>query len=159
MFVKNDALFGSLHIRVSDSRYLDNPKSQDATVNLYVKCDLLPDRRESPKKKTSVISVIKGSAISAWKEVIVFNKTTLEELLKERVLEVTIWDARRGSSHDLIGGVRLGPSPDSVDKRPKWLDSIGDEIQHWKNVLTQPEQWVSQWHTLRDTMAPREITF
>ena len=37
-----------------------------------------------------------------------FTDVSLEQLVKERVLEVTIWDFNQRSSNDFLGGVRLG---------------------------------------------------
>ena len=35
-----------------------------------------------------------------------------------------------------------------------WMDSSGDEINHWQQVLDNPGEWVYCWHVLRSTFEP-----
>jgi synaptotagmin-like protein len=120
-----------------------------------VKCYLLPDKSSSGKRKAGVI---KNQNNPMWDELISYEKVILEEISKERVLEVTVWDwDKKGSS--FIGGLRIGPTPSGPSQSKEWMDSIGEEATHWETMLAHPGEWAEQWHTLRTTMDPRNIAF
>ena len=120
-----------------------------------VKCYLLPDKSSSGKRK---VGVIKNQNNPVWEEQLSYEKVVLEDIVKERVLEVTVWDwDKKGSS--FIGGLRIGPTPSGTSQNKEWMDSIGEEATHWEAMLARPGQWVEQWHTLRTTMDPRNIAF
>ena len=141
---------GTLHVAIKQARELlvmDAHGLTDATV----KCFLLPNRSSAGKRKTRVV---KNSLNPVWEEEFTYKNVTLEELSKERVLEVTVWDYDRRGSNDFIGGLHLGPTPGSAAKHREWMDCIGDEISHWEAVLAHPGEWVEQWHTLRPSMDP-----
>ena len=119
-----------------------------------VKCYLLPDKTSSGKRK---VGVIKNRSDPVWEEMVTYEKIVLEELAKERVLEVTVWDwDKKGST--FIGGLRIGPAPDGTSQNREWKDSIGDEVIHWETVLARPGEWAEKWHTLRTTMDPRSVS-
>lgn len=86
-----------------------------------------------------------------------FENVTVDELIKERALEVTIWTFTKGHTNELLGGFRLGPSP--ARNCPSWMDSIGEEITHWNRMCNNPEHWITMWHSLRENMEPRDILF
>ena len=115
---------------------------------------LLPDRSTKGKRKTHVI---KNSLNPVWEERFGYEKVSLEELSRERVLEVTLWDLNKGASNEFIGGLRLGPAPGRAPKHKEWMDCIGDEVSHWEAMLSRPGEWVEQWHILRPSMDPRDI--
>ena len=142
----------TLKIVIKQARDLPNMEAKGVTDG-FVKCYLLPDRSTSGKRKTKVV---KNSLNPVWEEQFTYNKLTLEELSRERVLEVTIWDYHKHGS-DFIGGLRLGPTPGRAAKQKDWMDSIGEEISHWEATLAHPGEWVEQWHTLRTTMDPRSV--
>ena len=144
---------GVLNILIKQAKDLPNMDAKGLTDG-FVKCYLLPDKSSSGKRKTSVI---KNNLNPVWEEKFTYEKVTLEELSRERVLEVTLWDFNKGSSNDFIGGLRLGPAPGRATKHKEWMDSIGDEVSHWEAVLARPGEWVEQWHTLRTTMDSRSI--
>ena len=81
-----------------------------------------------------------------------FEGVTVEEMAKERVLEVSAWDSSREDY--FIGGLRTGPSPDGTSRNREWMDSVGDEVSHWETVLARPGEWEEQWHTLQKNMMP-----
>ena len=101
--------------------------------------------------------MIENNQNPVWEDHFSYEKISLEELSKERGLEVTVWDFRKGSSNSFIGGVRIGPPPGMASKHEEWMDSIGDEVSHWETMLTHPGEWVEQRHTLRHTMDPRDV--
>ena len=140
------AVVGTLSIAVKHAKNLPN-----LDTDAFVKCYLLPDKSAKGKRKTGVI---KNNLNPVWEEKFTYEKVTLEELSKERVLEVTIWDFNKGSSNDFIGGVRLGSLPGAASKHKEWMDSIGDEVSHWEAMLAHPGEWVEEKHSLRHTMDP-----
>ncbi len=115
----------------------------DATVKLY----LLPNRSSSSKKKTDII---KNTLSPTWNEDFEFKFVNLKELKTSRVLEATVWDYDRRGSNEFIGGLRLGPLPG--DASEEWMDSIGEEVSHWEEAMSHPDEWVSRWHDLRSSM-------
>ena len=115
----------------------------------------MPDKSSSGKRKTGVI---KNTDNPVWEEVHIFEKLKLDELAAERVLEVTVWDFNKGSSNEFIGGLRLGPALGAAEKNKEWMDSIGEEVYHWEDVLANPGKWVEFTHTLRTTMDYRNFS-
>ena len=101
--------------------------------------------------------MIENNLNPVWEDHFTYEKISLEELSKERGLEITVWDFHKGSSNNFVGGVRIGPPPGTASKHEEWMDSIGDEVSHWEAMLTHPTEWVEQWHTLRHTMDPRDV--
>ena len=97
------------------------------------------------------VQVVKSSLSPVWNEEFIY-KTSLKELLGDRVLEVTIWDYDKRGSNDFIGGLHLGPTPSETTRHKEWMDSIGEEAAHWEAMLARPGEWVEQWHTLRPRM-------
>ena len=141
---KDKQVVGSLHVAIKEA--LDLPKMDpfgltDATVKLY----LLPNRTSSSKKKTRII---KDSLSPVWNEEFEYKFVNLKELQTDRVLEATVWDFDRRGSNDFIGGVRLG----LPRKHKEWMDSVGEEVSHWEEVLSRPGEWVEHWHDLRASM-------
>ena len=115
----------------------------------YVTCTLLPDTAQMKKTVSEV------SSDPTFRESFTFDGVTVEEIAKERVLEVAVWDCNRDS---FIGGLRFGPSADGSSRNREWMDSIGDEVFHWEMVLARPGEWVERWHTLRKNMSPMTTT-
>ena len=153
MFAPGEKGKGTLHINIKQAKELPKMDPNGLTDGL-VKCHLLPDKSAKGKRKTGVI---KNNLNPVWEERFIYEKVTLEELSKERVLEVTVWDHDSKGSNDFIGGVRLGSAPSTASKHKEWMDSIGDEVSHWEAMLTHPGEWVDRWHTLRHSMDPRSV--
>ena len=139
---------GTLHIAVEQAKDFQEP------VDSFVKLYLLPDKSSSGKRKTKII---KSSLNPGWEERFMYEKVKQDELDTSRVLEVTVWNFHKRSGNVFIGGLRLGPAPGSSEKHKDWMDSIGDEVTHWEDMLAHPGQWAEHWHTLRTTMNPRDI--
>ena len=142
---------GSLVIDVKQAREL--PAMDGNSTDAAVKLHLLPNRKSSGKRKTEVI---KKTLNPVWEETFTYDDVTLEELSRERVLEVSIWNYDK-SGNTFVGGLRLGPAPTSVAKHKDWMDSTRDEVIHWEDMLAHPGEWVEHWHTLRTTLNPRNV--
>lgn len=64
---------------------------------------LLPDKSKAGKQKTPVF---KKSCNPKWNHNFVYDDVSLDDL-RERCLELTIWDYDKITSNDFLGGVRL----------------------------------------------------
>ena len=148
---KTTKIVGTLHIAIhqaQDLPIMDENDLTDATAKIY----LLPHQSSSGKHKTKVIN---HSLNPVWNEQFAYENVYMNDLTSGRVLEVTVWDYDRRGSNDFIGGLHIGPHPDSVPHRfEDWMDSTGDEATHWEAMLQHPGEWVEQWHTLRPSMKP-----
>lgn len=105
---------------------------------------LLPDTSKKTKHKTPVV---KKDLNPVWNHSFSYENQTIEEL-RNRVLELTVWDYDRGSSNDFLGGVRLGLG----NKTETWDDSEGLEIQAWQMMLDRPNTWHEYTLNLRSSM-------
>lgn len=64
---------------------------------------MLPDKHRSSKQKTPIV---KQNCNPMWNHTFIFEEVTISDL-KERSLELTLWDFDKISSNDFLGGVRL----------------------------------------------------
>ena len=142
---------GTLHVTIKKAKDLPAMDANGLT-DATVRCFLLPNVSMTGKRKTKVV---KNDLNPVWEEEFTFKNVALEELSKERVLELTVWDYDRRGSNDFIGGLHLGPTSSSAVEHREWMDSIGEEISHWEAMLACPGEWVQRWHTLRPSMDPR----
>lgn len=103
--------------------------------------------------------------------------------LKARCLELTVWDYDKLGSNEFLGGIRLSLgasgatihfptfflfsridfnsndhlSPGtSADQAPEWMDSSGDEVTLWQQMLDRPNMWVYGELKLRFAMETRK---
>ena len=145
---------GTLVVDIKQAKEL--PAMNGVTADSAVKLHLLPNRKSSGKRKTGVI---KNNLNPVWEEKFTYENVSIEELSRERVLEISVWNYEK-SGNTFIGGLRIGPSPGSgaAGGKPKdWMDSIGDEVTHWEDMLTRPGEWVEQCHSLRTSLNPRKV--
>ena len=142
----------NVHIKVKKAEGIPAMDPSGST-NAFVRAFLLPNKQMSAKKKTKVIF---NSLNPVWEEEMVYNLVPLDELETSRVLELTVWDHDRRGINGFIGGLRIGSDPVVIGNPELWMDSSPDESSHWEAMLTQPGEWVEQWHTLRTTMDPRQ---
>ena len=105
---------------------------------------LLPDTSKKTKHKTAVA---KKNLNPVWNHSFCYENQTIDEL-RNRVLELTVWDFDRGSSNDFLGGLRLGLG----NNTEPWDDSQGLEIQAWQMMLDRPNQWHEHTLNLRWSM-------
>ena len=144
-------VMGTLHVAIKQAKELPAMDANGLT-DATVRCFLLPNISTTGKRKTKVV---KNDLNPIWEEEFTYKNVTFEQLSKERVLEVTVWDYDRRGSNDFIGGLHLGPTPSSAAENKEWMDSIHGEISHWEAMLACPGKWVQRWHTLRPSMDPR----
>ena len=77
---------------------------------------LLPEKSTKSKQKTQVV---KRNCNPEWNHTFVFEDVSWEEL-RERAMELTVWDHDRFTSNDFLGGVRLGLGKGSKTMAPKY---------------------------------------
>ena len=143
---------GTLNICIKSAKNLPEMKATGGT-DAVVKCYLLPSRSSIGKRKTGAV---KNSLNPVWEKKFIYERVTLMELLKKHVLEITVWDHGK-HGNDFIGGLRLGGAPGRSAHHREWMDSLGLEVNHWENMLTQAGEWIEEWHELRPSMDPRKV--
>ena len=140
---------GTLHVRVQSAEDLKGVGS-GATANAFVHCYLLP---LGGKRKTKPIE---NTLDPVWDEEFLYKAVYYDGLRTERALELTVWDKDRLGTNSFMGCIRLGPNPLTVDhpQEAEWMDSSGEEVTHWEEMLASPGEWVEHWHALRPSMEP-----
>ncbi|GFT51355.1 synaptotagmin-like protein 4 [Nephila pilipes] len=145
---------GSLEVLVREARNLMATRS-NGTSDPFCKSYLLPDKSKSGKQKTPVF---KKSCNPKWNHTFVYEDVSLEDL-KERCLELTIWDYDKITSNDFLGGVRLCLGTGKCQGREvDWMDSVGEERSLWYTMLERPNTWVDGSLLLRPNMQNRRGT-
>ncbi|CAN7988592.1 unnamed protein product [Ixodes hexagonus] len=145
---KQGPIRGSLHVLVKEARNLMATRS-NGTSDPFCKSYLLPDRTKSSKQKTPVV---KKSCNPKWNHTFVYPDVSLEEL-KDRCLELTVWDYDKITSNDFLGGVRLGLGTGKLFGRDvDWMDSQGEELTLWRSMLERPNLWIDGSLLLRPTL-------
>ena len=122
------------------NEYFVTPALMFYIANSY----LLPDTSKKTKRKTTVI---KRNLNPIWNHSFAYDNLTIDEL-RNRVLELTVWDYDRGSSNDFLGGLRLGLG----NNTEPWDDSQGLEIEAWRLLLERPNKWHEHTLNLRSSM-------
>ena len=146
--------YGTLSVEIKRASNLSAGDNKTGHPSPYVKCNLLPDQSEDAQRKTAIV---KTSSKPSWKEKFLFERLTLEEIARERVLELTVCDSNRDGDSYTIGGLHIGPTPSGSSQNKEWMDSTPDEASHWEAMLARPGEWCEQWHTLRRSIEPRGI--
>ena len=110
---------GTLHVVMKEAKNL--PKlSRTGHANSYAELYLLPDKGIVGLRKTGVI---KNELNPVWEEEFAYDKVTLGELRKARVLEVPVLN--HGAIHkvNVFGCVHLGPCIAlALWTTKKWMD-------------------------------------
>lgn len=110
---------------------------------------LLPEKSKAFKQKTTVI---KKNCNPDWNHTFRYENISINEL-KERCLELTIWDYDKITSNDFLGGVRLSLGSGKFSGRDvDWMDSQDEEVRLWQTMLDRPNEWVDGSLVLRPSM-------
>ena len=109
---------------------------------------LLPDRKGKSKQKTPVV---KRTLNPTFDHKFKYEEVSPDDL-KERVLEITIYDFDRASSDEFLGGVRLGLGTSCNE----WDDATEDECQIWHTMLSRANVWIQVVVPLRPSMTPKK---
>ncbi|XP_053397825.1 uncharacterized protein LOC123552334 isoform X2 [Mercenaria mercenaria] len=144
---------GQLEVMMKEARNLTAVRSNGFS-DPFCKGYLLPERHKSSKQKTAVI---KKDCSPVWNHTFVFEDVTLMEL-RERCLELTIWDYEKLASNDFLGGVRLNLGTGvSGGKAVDWMDARGEEMSMWQAMLDRPNVWIDGALILRPNMDKRKF--
>lgn len=143
---------GILQVLVKQARNLTAVRANGYS-DPFCKGYLLPERSRNTKQKTPVV---KRNCNPEFNHTFVFEDVTLEEL-RERSLELTLWDHDRFTSNDFLGGVRLGLGTGvSHEKEVDWMDSKDEEVSIWQAMLETPNYWKEGTLLLRPNMDRRK---
>ncbi|XP_054721366.1 uncharacterized protein LOC129231143 [Uloborus diversus] len=142
---------GALEVLVREARNLMATRS-NGTSDPFCKSYLLPDKSKAGKQKTPVF---KKSCNPKWNHTFLYDDVSVDDL-RERCLELTIWDYDKITSNDFLGGVRLCLGTGKYQGRDvEWMDSVGEEQSLWYTMLERPNTWVDGSLLLRPTMQSR----
>ncbi|XP_055327613.1 rabphilin-3A-like isoform X2 [Paramacrobiotus metropolitanus] len=106
---------------------------RDGFSDPYVKIYLKPDPLKKTKNKTGVK---KHTLNPEYNEEFTYP-IKLGDLLK-KTLEITVWDKDFAKTSDFIGGVQMG------------INSKGEKLKHWYEMLRNPDTKYEKWHGLVD---------
>ncbi|GIY63711.1 synaptotagmin-like protein 5 [Caerostris extrusa] len=140
------SLRGALHVLVKEARNISPLRS---SMDAFCKSYLLPDKSKTAKQKTPVV---RKSNHPKWYYTVIYEDLSIEEL-KERSLELTVWDHDKITRNNFVGGVRLNVGTGLYHGVPvDWMDSRRDESGLWLSMLDSPNMWVDGSLPLRPTM-------
>ncbi|XP_067674080.1 uncharacterized protein [Haliotis asinina] len=144
---------GELQVLVKEAKNLTAVRSNGSS-DPFCKAYLLPEKHKSSKQKSAVV---KRNCNPTWNHVFLFEDVSQEEM-KDRSLELTIWDYDKITSNDFLGGVRLNLGTGvSSGKTVEWMDARGEEIAIWQSCMDRPNCWNDGTIGLRATMGKSEI--
>lgn len=138
---------GELHVHLLEARNLPGMDA-DGMSDPYCKCYLLPDKKGKSKYKTPII---RRTLNPTFDYKFSYEEVSLDDL-KERVLEITIYDFDRASSDEFMGGVRLGLGTSSN----QWDDATEDECKIWQTMLSRSNVWIQVVVPLRSSMSSKK---
>ncbi|GLG99817.1 Protein kinase C, brain isozyme, partial [Gryllus bimaculatus] len=93
------------------------PRANGQPRNPYAKLFLLPDRSEKSKRRTKTLA---NTNDPKWNQTFVYSSVRRADL-KQRALELTVWDYVRYGANDFLGEalLELGGAP--LDEEPEWV--------------------------------------
>ncbi|CAG0916872.1 unnamed protein product [Notodromas monacha] len=140
---------GTLHVLVKEGRDVVGARS-GVPLDAFLKCWLLPDRSQKQKS-----SPVKRSSSPNWNHTFTFGNVTLSDL-RDRSVEITVWDHDRLTSNSVIGGVRFNLGTGKHFGRPvDWMDARGEEEALWRSMMERPGLWVQACLPLRCTSSEK----
>ncbi|XP_048767131.2 uncharacterized protein LOC125674122 isoform X3 [Ostrea edulis] len=143
---------GQLHVLIKEARNLTAVRSSGFS-DPFVKGYLLPDKQRGLKQKTPVV---KRNCNPQWNHTFIFDDVNKSDL-KERCVELTVWDHDKLSSNEFLGGLRLNLGVGrSYGKVVDWMEAHGEEISLWQAMLDRPNIWIDGALMLRPNMDKRK---
>ncbi|XP_052009018.1 synaptotagmin-like protein 1 isoform X4 [Xyrauchen texanus] len=141
---------GEIHVWLREAKELRRLKPQG--VDSFVKCYILPDTRKKSRQKTRVI---KKTQDPVYNHAMVYDGFKAGEV-SEACCELTVWD-HNTLSNQFLGGLRLSlGTGQSYGKKVDWMDSLNEEVEIWKRMLSNPNSWVEAELPLRASMTSRK---
>lgn len=92
------------------------PRSNGQARSPYAKIFLLPDRSEKSKKRTKALA---NTNDPRWDQTFVYNGIKWSEL-RQRALEITVWDYGRYGANDFIGEAVIALASSSLTDELEW---------------------------------------
>ncbi|XP_043476494.1 regulating synaptic membrane exocytosis protein 2 [Leptopilina heterotoma] len=92
------------------------PRSNGQARSPYAKIFLLPDRSEKSKKRTKALA---NTNDPRWDQTFVYNGIRWSEL-RQRALEITVWDYGRYVANDFIGEAVIALASSSLTDELEW---------------------------------------
>jgi len=114
------------------------------TFFIHFSSNLISKNSKHDKFKTHHI---KGTTDPYWDKEFTFSNIPWADL-QDAVLQFSVWDAEKGSSHVLLGGARLGLGRHDGQIH----DSFGEEVEIWNQVLDKPNEDKEYVIPLRSTL-------
>ncbi|XP_011501692.1 PREDICTED: regulating synaptic membrane exocytosis protein 1 [Ceratosolen solmsi marchali] len=92
------------------------PRNNGQQRSSYAKMYLLPDRSEKSKKRTKTLA---NTNEPRWDQTFVYSGIRWSEL-RQRSLEITIWDYGRYGANDFLGEIILNLAASTLNDDPEW---------------------------------------
>ncbi|ESO91279.1 hypothetical protein LOTGIDRAFT_58927, partial [Lottia gigantea] len=114
--ISHDDFDNILNIHVIQARNL-KPRDLNGLSDPFVKIYLLPGRGAENKRRTKHIA---RTLNPEWHQTLIFPNLATEEL-KNKVLEITVWDYDRFKSNDFLGELIIELDEKAfLDNKPHW---------------------------------------
>ncbi|XP_012284528.2 regulating synaptic membrane exocytosis protein 2 [Orussus abietinus] len=92
------------------------PRGDGQARNPYAKVFLLPEKSEKSKRRTKTLA---NTNDPRWNQTFFYNGIRRPEL-RQRALEITVWDYLRYGANDFLGEVILELAISAFDEKPEW---------------------------------------
>merc|ERR1740128_576629 len=139
---------GSLHVLVKEAKGLIAVRP-NGNIDALCKGNLIPEKSKSSKSKTNIC---RRTSNPVWNSTLIFEDVNHQEL-KERALELNIWNHDRLATKEFLGGVRLNLGTGLCHGKPvEWMDAMGIEVTLWQSVVERAGLWVEGSLPLRISM-------
>ncbi|EFX89823.1 CG33555-PC-like protein [Daphnia pulex] len=139
---------GALHVIVKEAKGLI-PARPNGNIDALCKGTLMPEKGKTTKHKTSIC---RRTSNPVWNCTFIFDDVAHQEL-KERALELDIWNHDRLATKEFLGGLRLNLGTGLFQGKPvEWMDASGKEVTLWQSVVERAGLWVEGSVPLRTAM-------
>ncbi|XP_048508422.1 regulating synaptic membrane exocytosis protein 2 isoform X2 [Athalia rosae] len=106
------------------------PRGNGQPRNPYAKIFLLPDKSEKSKRRTKTLA---NTNDPKWNQTFVYSGVRRSEL-RQRALEVTVWDYVRYGANDFLGEAILELEVSALDQEPEWHYLVAHESEQHRHA-------------------------
>ncbi|XP_054013928.1 regulating synaptic membrane exocytosis protein 2 isoform X1 [Hylaeus anthracinus] len=114
------------------------PRSNRQPRNPYAKIFLLPDKSEKSKRRTKTLA---NTNDPKWDQTFVYNGIRRTDL-RERALEITLWDYGKYDANDFLGEVVLELATSMLNGEPEWHPLISHGEHRHIRYYQEPDDMV-----------------